>query len=219
MEHFWVDSVSALIMGLEGTMCFYWIWRSFIHEKSTYKFEDLKHAYLQQIEGLVLGECHIILLETIVDTLTAKAGLEAYEEFFNRNKLPKLPLFISDWPINDKGENLSNDSIEEFYKIMKKGNPFWIGLNCAFRAKQMLSFVEILSEISNVYIHAYPNAGFPDENLEYKETPESFSEEIEEYFKHGINAIGGWWGTDHAFIQKISEMAKKYEPRKLLKGI
>jgi 5-methyltetrahydrofolate--homocysteine methyltransferase len=114
----------------------------------TMTFDECKDAYKEQIHGLIAGGCHIIFIETIFDTLNAKAGIAAYTEFFEETKLPKLPLFISGTLTDAAGRTLSGQTVEAFYISMMHANPFCIGLNCALGADLMFPFIKRLSKIS-----------------------------------------------------------------------
>ena len=154
------------------------------------EFDQAKDSYKEQMRGLIDGGVHIIMIETIFDTLNAKAAIYAYMEYFEETGLPKLPLFISGTLIDIAGRTLSGQTIEAFYISMMHAKPFCIGINCALGADLMSPFVQRLSKIAKMYISAYPNAGLPNEMGGYDQTAESFANEIKEYAEFGINMVG-----------------------------
>ena len=164
-------------------------------------FDEAKDSYKEQIRGLVAGGAHIIFIETIFDTLNSKAGIYAYLEFFEETGLPKLPLFISGTLIDIAGRTLSGQTIEAFYISVKHAKPMCVGLNCALGADLMLPFFKRLSKIATCYVHAYPNAGLPNEMGGYDESPESFADNVAEFAEFGINMLGGCCGTDKRYIK------------------
>jgi 5-methyltetrahydrofolate--homocysteine methyltransferase len=134
---------------------------------------EIKDAYKEQIKGLVEGGAHIIFIETIFDTLNARAGIYAYIEYFEESGLqPWLPLFLSGTIIDQAGRTLSGQNSEAFYISMMNAKPFCIGFNCALGANLMHPFLQRLSKIATTYVHAYPNAGLPNAMGGYDETPE-----------------------------------------------
>ena len=135
-------------------------------------FEELVDSYYEQIHGLVDGGAHVIFIETIFDTLNAKAGIVAYIKFFEDNlKLRKLPLLLSGTIIDAAGRTLSGQDTEAFFISMMHANPYCIGFNCALGAEQMYPFMQRLSKIAHMNTHAYPNAGLPNAMGGYDETP------------------------------------------------
>jgi len=137
-------------------------------------YMELVTSYKEQIAGLVQGGCHIIMIETIFDTLNARAAIYAYKEFFEEVGLPELPLFISGTIIDAAGRTLSGQNTEAFYISMMNCKPYCIGFNCALGATQMQPFLQRLSKIASTYVHAYPNAGLPNAMGGYDETPANF---------------------------------------------
>jgi 5-methyltetrahydrofolate--homocysteine methyltransferase len=127
------------------------------------------------MNGLVAGGVHIIFIETIFDTLNARAAVFAYNKLFEDSKLKKLPLIISGTIIDAAGRTLSGQNTEAFFTSMMNAKPFCIGLNCALGATQMYPFIQRLSKISHTYTHAYPNAGLPNAMGGYDETKEEFA--------------------------------------------
>lgn len=178
-------------------------------------FDDAKQAYKEQIRGLVAGGCHIIFIETIFDTLNSKAGIYAYLEFFEETGLKKLPLFLSGTLIDIAGRTLSGQTVEAFYISVMHAKPFCVGLNCALGADLMFPFIKRLSKIATCYVHAYPNAGLPNEMGGYDETPESFAESMKEFADSGVNMLGGCCGTNDKYIKALSNAVKDYPRREI----
>ena len=181
-------------------------------------FDQAKDSYKEQIRGLVAGGAHIIFIETIFDTLNSKAGIYAYLEFFEETGLEKLPLFISGTLIDIAGRTLSGQTVEAFYTSIMHAKPFCVGLNCALGADLMLPFIKRLSKVATTYVHAYPNAGLPNEMGGYDESPESFAENVKEFADEGINMLGGCCGTDSRFIKCLAEKVKNYPRREVPKS-
>lgn len=175
-------------------------------------FEDLAETYEEQIAGLYEGGVHIILIETIFDTLNAKAAIYAYEQFFSSR--PKLPLFISGTLVDLSGRTLSGQTAEAFFISVMHANPFCIGLNCALGAPHMLPFLRNLAALSHFYVHAYPNAGLPNAMGGYDETPDMFANHCLEFAREGVvNMIGGCCGTTPAHIQALCRLLSGLKPR------
>ena len=168
-------------------------------------FDELRVAYKEQLSGLVQGGSHLIFIETIFDTLNAKAAIAAYFEFFEEENLERLPLFISGTLIDKAGRTLSGQTVEAFYASVIHVKPFCVGLNCALGAPLMLPFYTRLTNIASCYVHAYPNAGLPNEMGGYDETKEEFSNNLAEFASVGANMLGGCCGTDRTFIKALSE--------------
>ena len=183
------------------------------------EFDDAKESYKEQIRGLVAGGSHVIFIETIFDTLNAKAAIYAYMDFFEETKLPKLPLFISGTLIDRAGRTLSGQTVEAFYISMMHAEPFCIGLNCALGADLMFPFVKRLSKIASTYIHAYPNAGLPNEMGGYDQSPQEFAENTKLFAEFGINMIGGCCGTNAEYIKCLVEAVKEFPRREVPKKI
>jgi 5-methyltetrahydrofolate--homocysteine methyltransferase len=165
---------------------------------------ELKDSYKEQIRGLVEGGSHIIFIETIFDTLNARAGIYAYIEYFEELGLRPLPLFISGTIIDAAGRTLSGQNTEAFYISVMNAKPFCVGLNCALGAPLMYPFLQRLSKIANTYVHAYPNAGLPNAMGGYDETPEEFAQSIYKFAQEGLlNMVGGCCGTSPASIKAL----------------
>lgn len=179
-------------------------------------FDEIKDSYKEQIKGLVEGGCHIIMIETIFDTLNAKAGVFAYEEYFEESGRNKLPLFISGTIVDTSGRTLSGQTTEAFYISLSYAKPFCMGLNCALGPEQMYTFLERLSNIANCYVHAYPNAGLPNAMGEYDLNPDEFGEKLKNFAENGlVNALGGCCGSTPDYIKALYNSVKGVEPRNL----
>ncbi len=177
-------------------------------------FNILADAYYEQVKGLVDGGVDILLVETIFDTLNAKAALYAIEQFFEDTG-NKIPVMISGTITDASGRTLSGQTVEAFLISVSHLPLLSIGLNCALGAKQLKEYIKTLSAKTDYFVSAYPNAGLPNAFGEYDETPESNGIDVEEYLKNGwVNIIGGCCGTTPDHIKFISEIAKKYPPRK-----
>jgi 5-methyltetrahydrofolate--homocysteine methyltransferase len=177
-------------------------------------FDELANAYFEQVKGLVDGGVDILLIETIFDTLNAKAAIYAITEYCNQNK-KEIPVMISGTIVDQSGRTLSGQTVEAFWiSISHTKNLLSVGLNCALGPKQMRPFIEELSNIANCYLSLYPNAGLPNEFGGYDETPISMKTILEEYAKEGFfNIVGGCCGTTPEHIKLISEIAKEFQPR------
>ena len=178
-------------------------------------FDQLKEAYLESMAGLVDGGSDIILVETIFDTLNAKAALFAIEEYFEKNNMT-LPVMISGTITDASGRTLSGQTAEAFWNSLNHINPISFGFNCALGAKELRPYIEEIAGLANCHINTHPNAGLPNEFGEYDETPEQMAAEIEDWAKNGyLNIIGGCCGTTPAHIKAIAEAAAKHPPRKI----
>lgn len=179
-------------------------------------FDEVAEAYTEQIRGLVDGGVDLLLIETIFDTLNAKAAIYAIKNFFRKNKLPELPIMISGTITDASGRTLSGQTLEAFYVSVMHANPLSIGLNCALGAAEMRPHIEELSEIANCYTSAYPNAGLPNAFGEYDEQPHETAHIIEEWAANGwLNIVGGCCGTTPDHINHIATQVANYQPRKL----
>ena len=178
-------------------------------------FDEVADAYYEQIEALVEGGVDILLVETIFDTLNAKAAIFAIKKYFNTHKM-ELPVMISGTITDASGRTLSGQTLEAFYISMMHINPVSIGLNCALGAQQMRPHIEELSQIAACFVSAYPNAGLPNAMGEYDETPEEMAAIVGEFAKEGwINLMGGCCGTTPQHIQAIKTEMEKFAPREL----
>lgn len=182
----------------------------------TVTFDEVAKAYYEQISGLVDGGVDLLLIETIFDTLNAKAAIYAIKKYFRDTKKRELPIMISGTITDASGRTLSGQTLEAFYISVSHANPLSVGLNCALGAKEMRPHIEELSEIANCYTSAYPNAGLPNAFGEYDEQPEDTAHILEEWAREGfVNIVGGCCGTTPDHIKHIAEQVKKFAPRKL----
>jgi len=179
-------------------------------------FDEVAVAYEEQIKGLVDGGVDVLLVETIFDTLNAKAAIYAIKDFFRKNNLPELPIMISGTITDASGRTLSGQTLEAFYISVVHANPLSIGLNCALGASEMRPHIEELSSIAKCFTSAYPNAGLPNAFGEYDEQPHETAHIIEEWAKEGfVNIVGGCCGTTPDHIKHIAEEVSKFKPREL----
>ena len=179
-------------------------------------FDEVATAYEEQIRGLVDGGVDLLLIETIFDTLNAKAAIFAIKHFFRNNNLQELPIMISGTITDASGRTLSGQTLEAFYISVVHANPLSIGLNCALGAKEMRPHIEELSVIAKCFTSAYPNAGLPNAFGEYDEQPHETAHIIEEWAKEGfVNIVGGCCGTTPDHIRHIAEEVSKFKPRLL----
>ena len=176
-------------------------------------FDDLVKAYKEQALGLIDGGSDVLFVETIFDTLNAKAALYAIDCIKDEKSI-EIPIMISGTITDASGRTLSGQTVEAF-KISLSHLPILsIGFNCALGADQLLPYIKRLSNKSRVFISAHPNAGLPNAFGEYDQTPKELQELIEEYLKQNlVNIIGGCCGTTPDHIKLISEIVKKYTPR------
>ncbi|MFT6084617.1 MAG: 5-methyltetrahydrofolate--homocysteine methyltransferase, partial [Alphaproteobacteria bacterium] len=176
-------------------------------------FDDLRIAYAEATRGLIDGGCDVILVETIFDTLNAKAALFAIDEVFEEKGIT-LPVMISGTITDLSGRTLSGQTADAFWTSLKHTKPFSIGLNCALGAEEMRGHIVNLSNIADTFICAYPNAGLPNELGEYDQAPERMAELVEEFAASGlINIIGGCCGTTPEHIAAFSGAVAKHKPR------
>lgn len=179
-------------------------------------FDEVATAYTEQIKGLVDGGVDILLIETIFDTLNAKAAIYAAKKFFRDNHLAELPIMISGTITDASGRTLSGQTLEAFYNSVRHANPLSVGLNCALGASEMRPHIEELSQIAECFTSAYPNAGLPNAFGEYDEQPSQTAHIIEEWAKEGfVNIVGGCCGTTPDHIKHIAEQVRKFTPREL----
>ena len=178
-------------------------------------FDQLRIAYKQQAEALLDGGSDILLVETIFDTLNAKAALFAIDEIQEERKI-QIPIMVSGTITDASGRTLSGQTAEAFLISVSHLNLLSVGFNCALGAEQLTPYLETLSKNSEFYISAYPNAGLPNAFGQYDESPEFMAEQIREYAEKGlINIIGGCCGTTPPHIKAIADLVKEYEPRKI----
>lgn len=179
-------------------------------------FDEVATAYYEQVKGLVDGAVDILLVETIFDTLNAKAAIYAIKKYFRDTGKPELPIMISGTITDASGRTLSGQTLEAFYISVMHANPLSVGLNCALGASEMRPHIEELSSIASCYTSAYPNAGLPNAFGEYDEQPSQTAHIIEEWAKEGfVNIVGGCCGTTPDHIKHIAEEVKGFKPRQL----
>jgi 5-methyltetrahydrofolate--homocysteine methyltransferase len=179
-------------------------------------FDEVAAAYTEQIKGLIDGGVDVLLIETIFDTLNAKAAIYAAKKFFRENKMPEVPVMISGTITDASGRTLSGQTLEAFYTSVMHANPLSVGLNCALGAKEMRSHIEELSQIAGCYVSAYPNAGLPNAFGEYDEQPHETAHIIEEWAANGwLNIVGGCCGTTPDHIKHIAQEVSKFKTREL----
>jgi 5-methyltetrahydrofolate--homocysteine methyltransferase len=179
-------------------------------------FDEVVIAYTEQIKGLVDGGVDIILVETIFDTLNAKAAIFAIKEYFRNIGKPELPIMISGTITDASGRTLSGQTLEAFYTSVAHANPLSVGLNCALGAEDMRSHIEELSQIATCYTSAYPNAGLPNAMGQYDEAPHQTAAFIEEWAKNQfVNIVGGCCGTTPDHIKHMADNVRNLTPRSL----
>ncbi|MQW85744.1 methionine synthase [Sinorhizobium saheli] len=176
-------------------------------------FDDLRSAYAEQVRGLIEGGADIILIETIFDTLNAKAAIFATQQVFSEKGI-RLPVMISGTITDLSGRTLSGQTPTAFWYSVRHAEPFTIGLNCALGANAMRAHIDELSSVADTLVCAYPNAGLPNEFGRYDETPEAMAAQVEGFARDGlVNIVGGCCGSTPAHIRAIAEAVAKYPPR------
>lgn len=179
-------------------------------------FDEAAEAYYEQIRGLVDGGVDILLVETIFDTLNAKAAIFAIDRYFGDTGNEPLPVMISGTITDASGRTLSGQVLEAFYISVMHANPVSIGLNCALGARQMRPHVEELAGIASCHVSCYPNAGLPNAMGEYDELPEETAAIVGEFAENGwVNIVGGCCGTTPDHIAAIAAEMRKRQPRAL----
>ncbi|MCD0245264.1 homocysteine S-methyltransferase family protein [Xanthomonas melonis] len=178
-------------------------------------FDALRETYREAIEGLIDGGADTLMVETIFDTLNAKAALYAIEEVFEARG-GRLPVMISGTITDASGRTLSGQTAEAFYASVAHGRPLSVGLNCALGAKDLRPHVETLAQIADAYVSAHPNAGLPNAFGDYDETPEEMAHTLREFAQAGLlNLVGGCCGTSPDHIRAIAEAVADLPPRQL----
>ena len=168
-------------------------------------FDELATAYREAAQGLIDGGCDLILIETVFDTLNAKAALYAVDELFEQQGV-QLPVMVSGTITDLSGRNLSGQTAEALWNSVRHARPLTIGLNCALGATEMRPHIAELSRVADTYVCAYPNAGLPNEFGEYDETPEMTAAHIRAWAEAGlVNIVGGCCGTTPEHIAAIAE--------------
>ncbi len=177
-------------------------------------FDELRIAYKEQVEALLDGGADILLVETIFDTLNAKAALFAIEEVKEERNI-SVPIMVSGTITDASGRTLSGQTAEAFLISISHIPIISVGFNCALGAAQLVPHLEVLSAKTDYGVSAHPNAGLPNAFGEYDETPEQMASQIKEYLEKGlVNIVGGCCGTTPEHIKAIADLVKEYEPRK-----
>lgn len=177
-------------------------------------FDELVHAYKEQTKGLLEGGVDILLVETIFDTLNAKAAFFAISEVLEELQLQDFPLMASGTITDASGRTLSGQTAQAFAISLSHIPLLSIGFNCALGAEQLLTYVQILADEVPYMVSAYPNAGLPNAMGQYDQTPEIMAELVRPYLeKKLVNVLGGCCGTTPAHIQAIAQVAKEFKPR------
>jgi 5-methyltetrahydrofolate--homocysteine methyltransferase len=178
-------------------------------------FEQVREAYAEQVRGLVEGGVDILLVETIFDTLNAKAALVAIEEVLDETGV-RLPLFVSVTITDQSGRTLSGQTLDAFYTSIEHARPLVVGLNCALGAREMRPYVAELAELCTTFVSCYPNAGLPNAFGEYEEHPHMTAELLREFAASGlVNVIGGCCGTTPEHILAVAHAVEGLTPRPL----
>ncbi len=176
-------------------------------------FDELVVAYAEQTRGLIEGGVDAVLIETVFDTLNAKAAGFAVKEVFEETGI-ELPIMISGTITDLSGRNLSGQTPEAFWYSMRHLRPFSIGLNCSFGAEHLRPAVAEIAAVADCYVSAYPNAGLPNALGEYDETPHDMACKMESWAKDGLlNIVGGCCGSTPEHIRHIAEHVSRYAPR------
>ena len=178
-------------------------------------FNDLRIGYREAAEGLMDGGVDLLLLETVFDTLNAKAALFAFAELFEERK-SSLPVMISGTITDRSGRTLTGQTVEAFWCSVRHCRPLSVGLNCSLGAEQLRPYVAELSPIADCLVSAHPNAGLPNEFGEYEETPDQTAESLHEWAEEGlVNILGGCCGTTPAHVAAIAASVAGISPRAL----
>jgi 5-methyltetrahydrofolate--homocysteine methyltransferase len=179
-------------------------------------FDEAMSAYYEQVKGLVDGGVDLLLIETIFDTLNAKAAIFAIKKYFRDTGKKELPIMISGTITDASGRTLSGQTLEAFYTSVMHAKPLSIGLNCALGAAEMRPHIEELSQIAGCFTSAYPNAGLPNAMGEYDEQPEQTAHFLEDWAREGfVNIVGGCCGTTPDHIKHIADHVRQFKPRPL----
>ncbi len=178
-------------------------------------FDELRLAYKQQVEALIDGGCDLLLVETIFDTLNAKAALFAIEEVKEERKID-IPVMVSGTITDASGRTLSGQTVEAFLISISHIPLLSVGFNCALGADQLKPYLKELAHNTTLNISAHPNAGLPNAFGEYDQTPEEMQQLIREYLRENlVNIIGGCCGTTPEHIKLIAQVAEEFKPRKI----
>ena len=178
-------------------------------------FDEVVQAYYEQLEGLVDGGCDMLLVETIFDTLNAKAALFAVSKFFE-DRGTRLPVFVSGTIVDNSGRTLSGQTNEAFWNSISHARPMAVGLNCALGARDMLPYIRNLSECADCFVFAYPNAGLPNAMGGYDQKGPEMAAECRPFLEAGLlNGLGGCCGSTREHIACLAQMAATFKPRAL----
>jgi 5-methyltetrahydrofolate--homocysteine methyltransferase len=178
-------------------------------------FDQLVTAFKQQAKALIEGGVDLLLLETIIDTLNAKAALFAIQELFEEMG-KQIPVMVSGTITDASGRTLSGQTTEAFLISVSHVPLLSVGLNCALGAAMLRPYLKVLSDKAPFFVSAYPNAGLPNEFGQYDETPEQMGSQVEEFLKEGlVNMVGGCCGTTPEHIKVIASLAARYQPRRV----
>lgn len=176
-------------------------------------FDQLVETYYEQAKGLVDGGADLLLVETIFDTLNAKAALFAIQKLSDDNG-KQVPIMVSGTITDASGRTLSGQTTEAFLVSLSHVPMLSIGLNCALGASQLRPYLQVLAKEADCFVSAYPNAGLPNEFGHYDQTPKEMAAQVEEYLKEGlVNIVGGCCGSTPEHIKQIAQVAAKYKPR------
>jgi 5-methyltetrahydrofolate--homocysteine methyltransferase len=175
-------------------------------------FDELSRAYAEAARGLLVGGADLLMIETIFDTLNAKAAIFAIEGVFDELGF-RVPLWISGTITDASGRTLSGHTVEAFWNAIRHAEPLIVGLNCALGARQLRAHVAELSGLADTFVAAHPNAGLPNEFGGYDETPEAMATTLREFAEAGIvNVVGGCCGTGPAHVAALAEAARGRAP-------
>ncbi len=179
-------------------------------------FDQVRDAYAEQVRGLLDGGVDALLVETIFDTLNAKAALFAIETFFDEQPARRVPIMVSGTITDLSGRTLTGQTVEAFYNSVSHAPLLSVGLNCALGPKEMRPYIEELAHVAPVFVSCYPNAGLPDplSPTGFPETPETLAPQLREWAANGwLNIVGGCCGTTPAHIRAIAEAVRDCPPR------
>ena len=180
-------------------------------------YDELVAAYTEAIDGLVEGGVDLLLVETVFDTLNAKAALFAIEQYFDAHAM-RLPIIVSGTITDASGRTLSGQTPEAFWNSVRHVRPLAVGLNCALGAALMRPYIEEIARVANTFVSCYPNAGLPNpmSDTGYDETPATTARLLGDFARHGfVNVVGGCCGTTPAHIRAIAEAVKSLPPRRI----
>jgi 5-methyltetrahydrofolate--homocysteine methyltransferase len=178
-------------------------------------FEQVKACYFEQVQALIEGGVDLLMVETIFDTLNAKAALVAIDDVFRAQGI-ELPLWLSFTAVDRSGRNLSGQTVEAFNSSVEHASPLFVGVNCSLGAAQMRPVIEALSSVASTFTSCHPNAGLPNELGAFDEQPADTSRFLREFAKEGfVNAVGGCCGTTPEHVRAIAEAVRGLPPRKV----